>query len=67
MNIGLNKIVRDGREFKVEIRQYLVPTFFGDQTNYSVYINGELTILSPTADNLDKLVEDAISSAIRKK
>lgn len=67
MKKGISIIERGGREYEVDIREYTVPTFFGDQTNYSVYINGELRILSPTEDKLDELVEDAIMALARKK
>lgn len=67
MNIGLNYIERGGRKFTVDVREYAVPTFFGEQTNYSVYINGELLILSPDATKLDELIENAIASMIRKQ
>lgn len=63
MNIGHNQIEREGRTFDVDIREYAIPTFFGDQTSYSVYINDELVILSPDKDK----IEDYIMSKIRKK
>lgn len=67
MNIGHNQIDREGRTFDVDIREYAIPTFFGDQTSYSVYINDELVILSPDKDKLDELIEDYIMSKIRTK
>ena len=67
MSMRTITIERGGREFLVEIKEYIVPTFFGEQTNFSVYINGELLILSPDEDKLDELIENAINSMARKK
>lgn len=67
MKLGKSTIERNGKVFEVDVRTYINQTFFGDVENYSVYINGELTILSPNRDGLDELIENAITSMSRKK